>query len=208
MERNILVLAPHTDDGELGCGGTIVKFLESGMEVYYAAFSACEESVPEGLPNDILKEELYCATNVLGIGKENIIIYNYPVRRFYEYRQEILENMLDLNRKISPGIVMMPSPHDTHQDHTVIAAEGMRAFKHTCLLAYEEPWNNFTFNYQTFITLERHHIDRKIEALGCYKSQANRSYCKENFINGLALTHGVQAGYELAEVFETIRWII
>lgn len=208
MKECVFILAPHTDDGELGCGGTIVKFLEKGMEVYYVAFSICEESIPDELPNDTLKQELFCATNVLGIKMENIIIYNYPVRRFYEHRQDILEKMVNLNKRFSPGIVIMPSPHDTHQDHNVIAAEGMRAFKHTCLLAYEEPWNNFTFNYQTFIKLEKHHINKKVEALACYKSQSTKNYCNSDFIYGLAFTHGVQAGFELAEVFETIRWII
>jgi LmbE family N-acetylglucosaminyl deacetylase len=50
-----LILAPHTDDGELGVGGTIVKLIEQGVSVYYAAFSTAAESVPEGLPKDILK---------------------------------------------------------------------------------------------------------------------------------------------------------
>ena len=37
--NRVLVLAPHTDDGELGCGGTISRMVEEGREVYYAAFS-------------------------------------------------------------------------------------------------------------------------------------------------------------------------
>ena len=44
--NNILVLAPHTDDGELGCGGTISKFVKEGKNIYYVAFSTAEESVP------------------------------------------------------------------------------------------------------------------------------------------------------------------
>lgn len=208
MKECVFVLAPHTDDGELGCGGSVVRFLEKGSEVYYIAFSICEDSVPDGLPKDTLKQELYSAAKILGIKEANIIAYNYPVRRFYEHRQDILENLVALNKRLSPDIVMMPSPHDTHQDHIVVATEGMRAFKHTCLLAYEEPWNNFTFNYQTFIKLKKRHIDKKVGAIACYKSQSEKKYCKSSFINGLALTHGVQAGYELAEAFETIRWII
>ncbi len=35
----VYVLAPHTDDGELGAGGTITKLIENGAEVYYFAFS-------------------------------------------------------------------------------------------------------------------------------------------------------------------------
>lgn len=56
--KTILVLAPHTDDGELGCGGSIVRFLEEGKEVYYVAFSTAEDSVPEGFPKNILEMEV------------------------------------------------------------------------------------------------------------------------------------------------------
>ena len=51
----ILVLAPHTDDGEFGCGGTIARLVDTGASVTYVAFSSAEESVPEGMDKDILK---------------------------------------------------------------------------------------------------------------------------------------------------------
>ena len=51
--KRILILAPHTDDGEFGCGGTISKYIEEGVEVYYAAFSACQQSVLKEFPSDI-----------------------------------------------------------------------------------------------------------------------------------------------------------
>jgi LmbE family N-acetylglucosaminyl deacetylase len=83
IERNkkILVLAPHTDDGELGAGGTIAKLLQLGNEVYYAAFSTAEQSVKEGFQKDILKTEVKNATKVLGIKEENLVVFNYEVRR-------------------------------------------------------------------------------------------------------------------------------
>lgn len=42
------VLAPHTDDGELGCGTSIARFVEEGADVFYAAFSTADQSLPEG----------------------------------------------------------------------------------------------------------------------------------------------------------------
>ena len=45
--KNILVLAPHTDDGELGLGGTISRLIEDGKKVTYVAFSTAQQSVPE-----------------------------------------------------------------------------------------------------------------------------------------------------------------
>ena len=60
--ETILILAPHTDDGELGCGGTIHKLTQLGKKVIYVAFSTCEESVPEGFAPDVLTHEVKAAT--------------------------------------------------------------------------------------------------------------------------------------------------
>ena len=57
--KNVIVLAPHTDDGEFGCGGTIAKLIGEGKNVYYVAFSTAEDSVPKHLPKDILKDILW-----------------------------------------------------------------------------------------------------------------------------------------------------
>lgn len=43
--KKVLVLAPHTDDGELGAGGFISKLIEEGSEVFYVAFSTAAESI-------------------------------------------------------------------------------------------------------------------------------------------------------------------
>ena len=92
----VLVLAPHTDDGELGCGGTMCKLIESGCRVYYAAFSICEDSIPEGFEPEALLKELYAATAELGLEEKDIFVLRTKVRRFNEVRQDILEYMIRL----------------------------------------------------------------------------------------------------------------
>lgn len=206
--KRVLVLAPHTDDGELGCGGTMARFLEEGCEVYYAAFSTCEQSVPTGMEKNILKKELCNAMQTLGIEKENIKVYNYPVRNFLNYRQEILDELISLGESIKPDMVLAPSIHDVHQDHRVVAEEAMRAFKKVTLVAYEVPWNNFTFNNQMYVVLEDRHVEKKVSAIACYESQKGRMYTEEEFTKGQAKVHGVQVGKKYAEVFEAVRWIV
>lgn len=207
QSNKILVLAPHTDDGELGCGGTISRMLDEGKNVFYVAFSTCRESVPEGLPEDTLEKELYVAMNTLGLNRSNIIVLNFPVRRFSSKRQEILDSMIRIDKEIQPDIIFSPSQHDIHQDHHVIAEEAMRAFKKKTLFAYEVPWNNFTFNNQIYITLEEKHIQKKIDAIACYKSQEGRDYTAEEFTRGQARLHGVQVGKHYAEIFEAVRCV-
>jgi len=206
--NKILVLGPHTDDGEFGCGGTIAKFIEAGKELYYATFSCAEESVPAGLPKDILLTEVKNSSAVLGIPESHLLIYRYPVRKFAHYRQDILEDLVQLRNKLNPDLVLMTSLHDLHQDHFTIANEGLRAFKFTSILGYEMPWNNINFETRSFVHLEERHIQKKLESVKCYRSQTGRKYANEDFIRGLAITRGVQCGTEYAETFEVIRWII
>lgn len=207
--KNVLVLAPHTDDGELGAGGFISKLIENGSTVYYMAFSTAEESVPEGFPKDILKTEVRAATKVLGIEEDNVIIFNYQVRKLNYVRQEILEELIRFKRN-HPDIdlILLPSVKDIHQDHSTIAMEGIRAFKTKSIFSYELIWNNLSFNTQCYVTLEERHIQKKIEALKQYKSQGFRDYLSEEFIKSLAIARGVQFGVSFAETFEVIRYSI
>lgn len=208
MKERVLILAPHIDDGEFGCGGTIAKLTAGKAEVFYAAFSVCELSIPSHLPKNILETEVKNATGILGIENNRLLIFHYGVRNFDRSRQQILEDMLSLKNDIHPDLVFMPSPHDIHQDHCTIGMEGIRAFKQISILGYELPWNNLTFNTQSFVFLEEEHLNKKIEALKCYQSQADRVYANENFIRSLAVTRGTQIGVPLAEAFEVVRWII
>lgn len=207
MEK-ILVLAPHTDDGEFGCGGSISRFVEQGKSTYYAAFSTAEESVPDSWPKDILKTEVKEATRRLGIPDKNTLIYNFKVRELGYHRQEILEVLVKLKKEISPDLVLLPSSNDLHQDHATVSMEGVRAFKNTSILGYEIPWNNIAFRTQAFITLSEENLGQKIHALDAYNSQKGRSYANEEFIRSLARTRGVQIGSRYAEAFEVIRWVM
>lgn len=206
--KNILVLAPHTDDGELGAGGAISYFLEQKAEVYYAAFSTAKESVPKGMPKDILKTEVKKATKELGINEKNLIIYDYQVRKLNYCRQEILEDLIKLRNKVRFDLILMPSLNDIHQDHITVSQEGLRAFKNTSILGYELIWNNLTFNTTCFIRLEERHLQKKINALKNYKSQKGRDYISADFITSLARARGVQIGTQYAEAFEVIRLVI
>lgn len=204
--KRILVLAPHTDDGEFGCGGSIARFIEEKKEVFYVAFSAAEKSVPSGFPKDILRREAKKATAKLGMKKDKLEVLKYEVREFPDFRQQILDDMIKLNKKIKPDVVFLPSTKDTHQDHQVITEEGFRAFKRTTMLGYEIPWNNLTFDTNAFIFLNKKHMDKKMKSLKCYLSQLGRTYATEEFIRSLAITRGAQMGTKYAEAFEVIRW--
>jgi LmbE family N-acetylglucosaminyl deacetylase len=198
MFSKVLVLSPHTDDGELGAGGTIAKLVENGSQVTYFAFSA---------PRDVLREECIRALNVLDVKKFEI--FDFQVRYFPTHRQEILEILFNYNEKNKPDLVLTPSPNDLHQDHQTVTNEALRAFKHSTVLGYELPWNNIVFRENCFITLEERHVHKKIDALWNYKSQiSRRHYFDKEYLIGLTRSRGLQINEKYAEAFEAIKIVL
>jgi LmbE family N-acetylglucosaminyl deacetylase len=201
----VLVLAPHTDDGEFGAGGTMARLVEDGSDVRYVAFSIATRSLPEGFAADTLAGEVRDATAELGIPESSLTVHDFDVRTFPQHRQDILELLVALWEEWRPDAVFQPSLHDIHQDHQVIATEGLRAFKRTTILGYEIPWNNFDFAYQAYVSLEPAHVERKVSALAKYASQQHRRYSDPEYIRNVARTHGINVNREYAEVFEVYR---
>jgi LmbE family N-acetylglucosaminyl deacetylase len=206
MQR-VLVLAPHTDDAELGCGGTIARLLRDGGDVFVAAFSTAEESLPPGAVPTRLRDEFLSAMQVLGIPPDKTFVFAYPVRRLSYFRQELLEELVKLRSQVNPNMVFLPSASDLHQDHQVLNAEGLRCFKDMTVWGYELPWNNIGFPAQAFVTLEPCDLQAKWKALQAYKSQfeLGRPYFSWEFIDGLARVRGVQVKAPYAEAFEVMR---
>lgn len=204
----ILLLSPHTDDVELGAGGTVVKLLEQKNTVKWVVFSTCEDAVPVGMPKDTLKKEFLEVVKDLGIKDYEIL--NFKNKYFPEYRQEILDKLAEIKNKFKPDLVISPSLFDLHQDHKTIAEECFRCFKKdSSILGYEMPWNAINFSNTYFSRLNEKHIERKIDLLKHYKSQFRlvRNYFSEDFIRGLAKVRGVQCNSNYAEAFEVVRWI-
>ncbi len=206
--RRVLVLSPHTDDAELGAGGTVARFLEEGKEVHYVAFSGCEASLPQDLPEDTLRKECMCSAASLGLAPNRVRVLSYPVRTFPQHRQEILEELVRLNREVRPELVLIPSSQDMHQDHATVYWEALRAFKKDASVwGYEHPWNNLTFTTDIFVKLEERHFEKKLNALKQYRSQDGRIYMDRRNVQALLWTRGAQLGAEYAEAFELVRMI-
>ena len=208
-QRRLLVLAPHTDDAELGCGGSIAKLVEQGWRVSVVAFSRAEDSLPKGAPLDMLEKEMRASLESLSLSAEDVHVLGYPVRRFSENRQAILEDMVRLRNAFRPDWVFAPSTLDTHQDHEVISREAVRAFRSSTLWGYELPWNQVTTTITGYVALEERHMAAKERALNCYASQVEleRPYFMPGLMRNLATLRGLQIKQAFAEGFEVIRSI-
>lgn len=208
QNATILVLAPHTDDGELGAGASLLRWGQEGNSVHYVAFSACETIQPPDRDPAILRHECAAATKALGIPAENLTILDFEVRHFARDRQLLLDEMVRLNATLQPDLVLVPSTDDTHQDHATVTAEARRAFKRTRMLGYEVPWNNFRFDVTGFVALDAAACEAKCQALQHFASQSDRPYMRRQYVEAQLRFRGVQAGVEFAEAFQILRWYL
>jgi LmbE family N-acetylglucosaminyl deacetylase len=198
--NKILILSPHPDDGILGAGGTISRFIEEGKEVWYLIFSWQNQGFSmEEIENSLL---------TLGIRRKNIIILDYPVRRFNEKRQEILQEMVSFRSKIAPELIFCHSSDDTHQDHKVVREEAFRAFKWSSIWGYDLPWNTRNFKADKFVSLYHRNIEKKIKALKVIESQQNRRYYNPKRREANAIAVGEKISEDFAEAFEIISEVI
>lgn len=193
----ILVLSPHTDDGELGAGGSISRLVEENSKVIYIAFSA---------PLKQLRDECIKATNFLGVSCTRVL--DFERRYFPSQRQDILQKLYELNQEFQPDLVLTPCTADHHQDHETVTNEAIRIFKKSTILGYILPWNTLDIFENCIIKIEKRHLKKKIESLSFYRTQQRHRYFNKRYNKSNAITHGVKIDEDYAEVFEVIRFVI
>lgn len=210
MEKinKVLVLAPHPDDMEFGCGGFVSRLIEEGKEIRLVVFSDCAKSLPHGLTAANLIEEQITSARILGLSKENIDFLDFSVRDFPKYRQEILEKLVEYKSNYNPDLVLCPSNDDWHQDHKTVCNESIRAFKSCTILGYELPWNAIDSKINYHVRLSEHNLTKKSKAISCFRSQNFRPYFSPDLFFSLARLRGTQIRTEYAEGFELIKGVI
>ncbi len=202
--KKLLFISPHTDDVELAAGGTLVKALREGAEVYYLALTTTDNKIQ-------LRKEATQSMKSYGIPKENYVFEEFKDTYFPSQRNDILDLLEAFRDKWEPNIVFCPSRNDSHQDHETTTLETLRVFKWTAgiILGYDISWNMITEPFKPSFYVELSHADliKKVEAVKCYKSQKHKVYVKEKTLEGRAINAGVKVGVEFAEAFEIYRMV-
>ncbi len=180
MALDILVVAPHPDDAELGAGGAIMRFLSEGLRVGILDLTDGEPT-PQGSP-EIRARETAAATDVLGVSwRENLNLPN----RSLEATLEARHRLAGVIRRVQPRWLLAPYWIDAHPDH-VAATELVEAARFWAKLTKSdlpgEPCHpERIFNYYcvhlkmvpqpAFVLDISPFWERKLAAIACYHSQ-------------------------------------
>src|SRR5438445_4025879 len=185
----ILCLGAHSDDIEIGCGGTILELLRKcdNLEFYWVVFSS-------GVQRD--REARRSAQLFLkGASKKTIHILDFRNSFFPFDCTKIKEFFEDLKVRCSPDLILTHLRNDLHQDHRIINQLTWNTWRNHLILEYEIPkYDGDLGSPNFFVPFDRQTCEQKIKyLLDCFKTQQNKHWFTKDTFQGLMRLRGVEA---------------
>ncbi|MEM6253741.1 MAG: PIG-L deacetylase family protein [Cyanobacteria bacterium P01_D01_bin.156] len=187
--RRILCLGAHSDDIEIGCGGTILKLIDQfpDLEVYWVVFSATGTRKKEALEsaNSFLKD----------VDNRKIVIHEFRERFFPYIAIEIKEFFDRLSKEVSPDLVLTHYRNDLHQDHRLVAELTLNAFRNHMILEYEIPkYDGDLGQPNFFVHLNPSIYQQKITHLmQHFQTQFNKQWFDEETFSSILRLRGIES---------------
>jgi LmbE family N-acetylglucosaminyl deacetylase len=152
-----------------------------------------------------LVDEHYQAMEILGVSRDEVILKDFETRNFPRDRQEILEFLYELNGTFQPDMVFTHTKADIHQDHDVVTVEALRAFRGVSVLGYDVLRSSYGFFPHFLVEVSQEDVEKKIEALGAYKTYKSRYYFDADVVRATSVRHGALSEKPFAEGFDILR---
>lgn len=187
---DILCLGAHCDDIEIGCGGTLLKWIgqERIRKIIWVVFSADEKRKNEALSS----ANQYLET----ITDHEIFIMNYRDAFLSYSGLEIKEDFERIRSKIKPDIIFTHCRNDRHQDHRLLSDLTWNTFRNHLILEYEIPkYDGDLGNPNAFVAIKRETAEQKISLLmECFISQTGKHWFDEETFKSLMRIRGLECG--------------
>lgn len=219
----VLVVAPHPDDEVLGCGGTIVKHVRGGAEVYLCIVT---KAYPPEWSEDEIKEsreEVLKVNGILGIKKTYFL--DLPTVKLDSIPQKELNDVIiQVVNEVQPEIVYTPHRGDVNRDHQLVFDAAMvatrpkpgsaisKVFSYETLSETEwaAPFLQNAFTPNVYVDISET-LEVKLKAMSAYKAELKEYPHPRSLeaISALAKIRGSNVGVKAAEAFILIReiWI-
>jgi|ERR1041385_182135 LmbE family N-acetylglucosaminyl deacetylase len=184
----VLCLGAHSDDIEIGCGGTVLRLLAErpGCDVTWVVFSATGAREREARAS---AEEF-----LTGAAKKTIVTKAFRESYFPAVWADVKDFFEEVRRSVEPDVILCHHPKDLHQDHRVVAELAWNTFRDHLIFEYEIPkYEGDLGNPNVFVPLTRAQADRKVELLlRHFSSQASRAWFRADTFHGLMSVRGVE----------------
>jgi LmbE family N-acetylglucosaminyl deacetylase len=196
---SVLCLGAHSDDIEIGAGGTILGWIAAGVRVnaHWCVLSAGGARAAEAKASaqDFLK----------GAASATIELADFKDSYFPYQGSEVKNWINELKARVDPDVILTHRQDDAHQDHREICQLTWNAFRSHLILEYEIPkWDGDLGKPNFYVPLKADVMERKIELLlAHFGTQRSKDWFDAETFRGLARLRGMEcrAPERYAEAF-------
>lgn len=218
---NVLIVAPHSDDEVLGCGGVMARHAAGGDDVHVLVVT---RGTPEMYPpeqEEQTRQELHAAHAILGVSSVHFLDFPAPKLDTIPGHQ-LADAIGRIIRSLYPSIIYLPHRGDIHSDHravyqaTLVAARPINDCPVRKLLCYETlsetewaaPFGDDAFIPTVFVDITDY-LDQKLKAMTCYHSELKQPPHPRSLqaIEVLAKMRGATVSLPAVEAFMLVREI-
>jgi LmbE family N-acetylglucosaminyl deacetylase len=203
--KRVLCLGAHSDDIEIGCGGTVLRLLEKSAqtEFYWLVLSSNPERA---------REARRSANAFLRRARKKTIVVKSFRDGFLPYIGAPVKECFEEIKSFAPDIVFTHCRHDLHQDHRMICELTWNTFRNHLILEYEIPKYDADLRSPNFfVPLSQSVGRRKVASLMRYfGTQRNKQWFSEDLFYGLLRLRGIEAASptRFAEAFHCRKLLL
>jgi LmbE family N-acetylglucosaminyl deacetylase len=188
-DARVLCLGAHSDDIEIGCGGTILRLIREypRLRFYWIVFGSAKQRTAEALAS---------ANRFLKPAKEKTVVVKGFRDGYFPYMGgEIKDYFEQLKQEISPDLIFTHYRHDLHQDHRLVCELTWNTFRDHLILEYEIPkYDGDLGAPNVFVHLDAGTCRRKIRyLLQHFQTQKNRHWFTADTFSALMRLRGVES---------------
>jgi LmbE family N-acetylglucosaminyl deacetylase len=201
---SVLCLGAHSDDIEIGCGGTILKLLKqsAGLDILWVVFSAEGPRAAEASAS--------AGAFLKSARSHRVMVKDFRTSFFPFQGEAIKECFEELKRMIEPDLVFTHYREDRHQDHRVLSDLAWNTFRNHLILEYEIPkYDGDLGNPNFYVQLDDEICQRKVEYL-CkfFQTQTSKHWFTRDAFLSLMRLRGIESVSSCAEAFYSRKLVL
>ena len=201
-QLSILCLGAHSDDIEIGAGGTILTLIASGvkLDVHWCVLSGGGQRSAEASAS--------AEAFLQGSNSSQVEVADFEDSYFPVHSRSIKHWLIEVRSRINPDVVLTHARFDAHQDHREVNQLTWNVFRDHLVLEYEIPkWDGDLSQPNAYVPLTAAVLERKVELLHQhFGTQRSKDWFDRDTFAGLARLRGMEcrAPEHFAEAF-TVR---
>lgn len=202
----VLCLGSHADDIEIGCGGTIIRLVETfpNISIGWVVFSAGRKRRNEA--------EASAADHLRGVTRKTVSVRAFRESFFPSQLAAIKKEFERLKRDWDPDVIFTHYRHDLHQDHRIISDLTWNTWRRHLILEYEIPkYDGDLGTPNVFVPLDKRIGETKvIHLMRHFATQRSKAWFTEDTFWAMLRIRGVEANSPttFAEAFHCRKLVL